>query len=75
MALLSKQQALNEFSPESTQCAATFAVSSHRFVSVGQLKEVSIEKTRNFLHQLQYSTGKAAGMSDKAKEAPFCTGA
>ena len=70
---LSMQQALNEFSSECAQSAARF-VSSHCFVSHGQLQgddRVSIEKTRNFFHQLQYSTRKAAGMSDRARKAHF----
>ena len=65
--VLSKRHALNRFSSERGRCAANFAVSNHRFVGVGQSKDVSIKKIRNFLGEPQYSTGKAAGSSDKAQ--------
>jgi hypothetical protein len=71
---LSKEEAVREFSSECAQCAAYFGLSIRCFVSSGQLQgedKTSMEKTRDFFQLMQYSTGKAAGMSDKAIEAHF----
>jgi hypothetical protein len=71
---LSKQEALNEFSSECAQCAAYFGLSHRCFVSSGQLQgddKASVEESFKFFYELQYATGEAAGMSDKAIEARF----
>jgi hypothetical protein len=71
---LSKEEALNAFSSECAQCAAYFGLSHRCFVSSGQLQgddKASIEESLKFFYELQYATGKAVGMSDKAIEARF----
>jgi hypothetical protein len=71
---LSKQEALNEFSGELAQCAAFYSVGIHCFSSGGQLQgedKANFEFARFFFYQLQYSIGKAAGLSDKALDARF----
>jgi hypothetical protein len=71
---LSKEEALHEFSSECAQCAAYFGLTSKCFVGSGQLQgdnEASIEESRNFFYQLQYATGKLAGLPDEAIEAHF----
>ena len=71
---LSLEEALNAFSSECAQCAAYFGLSHRCFVSSGQLQgddKASIEESLKFFYELQYATGKAVGMSDKAIEARF----
>ena len=66
---LSKEEALSEFSAECTQCAAYNAVSIRCFTK-GEDK-AKVEETLKFFSDLQYATGKAAGVSAKAIEARF----
>ena len=71
---LSKEEALNAFSSECAQCAAYFGLSHRCFVSSGQLQgddKASIVESLKFFYELQYATGKAVGMSDKAIEGRF----
>ena len=66
---LSKEEALSEFSAECTQCAAYNAVSI-RCLTRGEDK-AKVEETLKFFSDLQYATGKAAGVSAKAIEDRF----
>jgi hypothetical protein len=71
---LSLEEALNAFSSECAQCAAYFGLSHRCFVSSGQLQgddKASIVESLKFFYELQYATGKAVGMSDKAIEGRF----
>jgi len=71
---LSLEEALNAFSSECAQCAAYFGLSHRCFVISGQLQgddKASIVESLKFFYELQYATGKAVGMSDKAIEGRF----